>query len=293
MDMPLVEQVRRFNRVMTERVGALNDHFLGRNHPLGEARLLWEIGEQGASIRELRRRLSLDSAYVSRLLRSLEKQGLVVVKRSEHDGRVGLVQLAGAGLRERIELDQRADAFARSMLEPLSENQRLKLGAAMAQVERLLLASMVQIAVADPTTQDAQWCIQQYFTELNERFEMGFDPALSISAYAHELTPPAGLLLVARLRDEPVGCGALKFHENAIGELKRMWVAPQVRGLGLGRRLLLALEHEAREAGMTILHLETNHTLTEAIELYRHSGYREVEAFNDEPYAQHWFEKRL
>lgn len=292
MDMPLVEQVRRFNRVMTERVGALNDQFLGRNHPLGEARLLWEIGEQGASIRELRRRLSLDSAYVSRLLRSLEKQGLVVVKRSEHDGRVGLVQLTGAGLRERIELDQRADAFARSMLEPLSENQRLKLGAAMAQVERLL-ASMVQIAVADPTTQDAQWCIQQYFTELNERFEMGFDPALSISAYAHELTPPAGLLLVARLRDEPVGCGALKFHENAIGELKRMWVAPQVRGLGLGRRLLLALEHEAREAGMTILHLETNHTLTEAIELYRHSGYREVEAFNDEPYAQHWFEKRL
>ena len=293
MDMPLVEQVRRFNRVMTERVGALNDHFLGRNHPLGEARLLWEIGEQGASIRELRRRLSLDSAYVSRLLRSLEKQGLVVMKRSEHDGRVGLVQLTGAGLRERIELDQRADAFARSMLEPLSENQRLKLGAAMAQVERLLLASMVQIAVADPTSQDAQWCIQQYFTELNERFEMGFDPALSISAYAHELTPPAGLLLVARLRDEPVGCGALKFHENAIGELKRMWVAPQVRGLGLGRRLLLALEHEAREAGMTILHLETNHTLTEAIELYRHSGYREVEAFNDEPYAQHWFEKRL
>lgn len=293
MDMPLVEQVRRFNRVMTERVGALNDHFLGRNHPLGEARLLWEIGEQGASIRELRRRLSLDSAYVSRLLRSLEKQGLVVVKRSEHDGRVGLVQLTGAGLRERIELDQRADAFARSMLEPLSENQRLKLGAAMAQVERRRLASLVQIAVADPTTQDAQWCIQQYFTELNERFEMGFDPALSISAYAHELTPPAGLLLVARLRDEPVGCGALKFHENAIGELKRMWVAPQVRGLGLGRRLLLALEHEAREAGMTILHLETNHTLTEAIELYRHSGYREVEAFNDEPYAQHWFEKRL
>ena len=293
MDMPLVEQVRRFNRVMTERVGALNDHFLGRNHPLGEARLLWEIGEQGASIRELRRRLSLDSAYVSRLLRSLEKQGLVVVKRSEHDGRVGLVQLTGAGLRERIELDQRADAFARSMLEPLSENQRLKLGAAMAQVERLLLASMVQIAVADPTSQDAQWCIQQYFTELNERFEMGFDPALSISASAHELTPPAGLLLVARLRDEPVGCGALKFHENAIGELKRMWVAPQVRGLGLGRRLLLALEHEAREAGMTILHLETNHTLTEAIELYMHSGYREVEAFNDEPYAQHWFEKRL
>ncbi|HEX6107851.1 MAG TPA: GNAT family N-acetyltransferase, partial [Ktedonobacteraceae bacterium] len=76
-------------------------------------------------------------------------------------------------------------------------------------------------------------------------------------------------------------------------ELKRMWVAPRARGLGLGRRLLLALEHSAREAGVAVLHLETNRTLIEAIELYRHSGYQEVEAFNGEPYAHHWFEKHL
>lgn len=293
MDMPLVEQVRSFNRTMTERVGVLNDHFLGRNHPLGEARLLWEIGAEGASVRELRRRLGLDSAYVSRLLRSLEKQGLIVVRPSEDDGRVRLVQLTRSGLRERAELDRRAHAFARSLLEPLSESQRTKLAAAMAEVERLLIASMVQITAADPTSQDARWCFEQYFTELGERFETGFDPARSISALAHELTPPAGLLLVARLREEPVGCGALKFHENAIGELKRMWVAPRARGLGLGRRLLLALEQAAREAGMTVLHLETNRALTEAIALYRQSGYQEVAAFNDEPYAHHWFEKRL
>ena len=293
METSLVEQVRSFNRTMTERIGVLNDHYLGRNHPLGEARLLWEIGAAGASVRELRRRLSLDSAYVSRLLRSLEKQGLVVVRTSEADGRVRIVQLTKAGLRERAELDQRADAFARSLLEPLSESQRVKLVAAMAQAERLLIASLVQITVADPTSQDARWCIEQYFAELGTRFEMGFDPTLSISAHTHELVPPAGLLLVARLREEPVGCGALKFHESTVGELKRMWVAPRARGLGLGRRLLLALEHEAREAGMTVLHLETNRTLVEAIELYRHAGYQEVEAFNDEPYAHHWFEKHL
>src|SRR5207247_6505749 len=144
MDMPLVEQVRSFNRTVTERVGVLNDHFLGRNHPLGEARLLWEIGEEGARIRELRRRLGLDSAYVSRLLRSLEKQGLIVVRTSEHDGRVRLVKLTKAGLRERAELDQRADAFARSLLEPLSERQRVKLGAAVAQGEPHCIASMLQ-----------------------------------------------------------------------------------------------------------------------------------------------------
>ncbi len=293
MEMPLVKQVRSFNRTVTERLGVLNDHFLGRNHPLGEARLLWEITEEGAKVRELRRRLGLDSAYLSRLLRSLEKQGLIVVRKSEHDGRVRKVQLTTAGLRERAELDQRADAFAHSLLEPLSESQRVKLVAAMAQVERIMNASMVQITVADPTSQDARWCIEQYFTELGERFEAGFDPSLGISAHAHELVPPAGLLLIASLRGEPIGCGALKFHENAPGELKRMWVAPRARGLGLGQRLLEALERCAKEAGVAVLHLETNHTLIEAIQLYRSCGYQEVEAFNNEPYAHHWFEKRL
>ena len=293
MEMPLVEQVRSFNRTITERVGVLHDRFLGRNHPLGEARLLWEIGEPGASVRSLRRRLGLDSAYVSRLLRSLEGQGLIVVGASENDGRVRHVQLTEAGLRERAELDHRADAFARSLLEPLGESQRVKLVAAMTQVERILNASLVKIAVAYPTSPDARWCFEQYFAELGERFEAGFDPTLSISAQAHELTLPAGLLLIAHLREEPIGCGALKLHENAPGEIKRMWVAPRARGLGLGRRLLEALERSAREVGVAVLHLETNRTLIEAIQLYRDCGYQEVEAFNNEPYAHYWFEKRF
>src|SRR5215472_12194380 len=157
MEIPLIEQVRSFNRTMTERVGALNDHFLGRNHPLGEARLLWEIGradagaeddedenggqEEGIEIRVLRARLALDSAYVSRLLRALERQGLVEAEASPADRRVRRVRLTAAGRAERAELDQRADGFARSVLEPLSERQQVRLAAAMAEVEQLLLAS--------------------------------------------------------------------------------------------------------------------------------------------------------
>ncbi|HEV8193640.1 MAG TPA: bifunctional helix-turn-helix transcriptional regulator/GNAT family N-acetyltransferase [Ktedonobacterales bacterium] len=293
MDKALVERVRSFNRTVTERVGALNDHFLGRDHSLGEARLLWEIGSAGAEVRELRSRLELDSAYVSRLLRSLERQGLVMVEASQDDRRVRRARLTTAGRAERAELDQRAAGFAQTLLEPLSESQQARLAAAMAEVEQLLLASTVRIAIADPDSADARWCLEQYVLELNERFDAGWDPARSISAQAHELVPPAGLFLVAYLRQQPVGCGALKFHADAPTELKRMWVSPQVRGLGVGRRLLQELERHAREAGVTVLHLETNRTLREAIALYRHSGYQEVEAFNDEPYAHHWFEKRL
>jgi ribosomal protein S18 acetylase RimI-like enzyme len=72
-----------------------------------------------------------------------------------------------------------------------------------------------------------------------------------------------------------------------------MWVAPAARGLGLGRRLLRELEDEARRRGATAIRLETNRTLGEAIALYRSAGYVEIDPFNDEPYAHHWFEKPL
>jgi GNAT superfamily N-acetyltransferase len=129
--------------------------------------------------------------------------------------------------------------------------------------------------------------------ELGRRFDTGFDPARSLPAADQDMSPPAGLFLVATLHSEAVGCGGLKFHGDGPAELKRMWVAPAVRGLGLGRRLLAELEAQAAAHGVAVLRLETNGTLAEAISLYRASGYREVAAFSDEPYAHHWFEKIL
>ncbi|HEY1295487.1 MAG TPA: MarR family winged helix-turn-helix transcriptional regulator [Chloroflexota bacterium] len=292
-DDPAVTHVRAFNRTVAERIGALTDSFLARGRPMGESRTLWEIGPDGVEVRALRARLGLDSGYLSRVLRSLEHQGLVVVEASAQDGRVRWVRLTDRGRDEREELDRRSDAVARSFLEPLSTDQRSALVAAMDQVERLLRASEVRIAREDPTSADARWCIEQYFLELQARFEMGFDPGRSNPAEAHELVAPVGALLIARLRGTPVGCGGLKFHPGEPAELKRMWVARGARGLGLGRRLLFELERCAQAAGATSVRLETNRSLTEAIQLYRSSGYREVPAFNTEPYAHHWFEKGL
>ena len=285
--------VRQFNRTVAERTGTIGDAFLRRDRPYGESRILWEIGREGAEIRGLRARLGLDSGYISRVLRSLQDQGLVAIKTSRRDGRVRLAELTRAGRLERAELDRRSDRLAWSFLEPLSGVQRSKLLSAMRDVERLLSASMVAFAIADPRSPDATWCLEQYASELNERFDAGWDPSRSISAAADELVPPRGLMLVARLRGRPVGCGALKFHPGAPTELKRMWIAPESRGLGLARRLLAALEGHAQAAGARVVRLETNRALEEAINLYRTSGYREVAAFNEEPYAHHWFEKQL
>src|SRR5438094_8552885 len=116
----MVEEVRRFNRTVSERIGALNDHFLGGERPLGEARLLWEIGTDGCEVRLLRSRLGLDSGYLSRLLRSLEADGLVEVTASGSDRRIRVARLTAAGRAGRAAPDERCDNLARSLLDPPS-----------------------------------------------------------------------------------------------------------------------------------------------------------------------------
>ncbi len=289
----MIAQVRRFNRTVTQRIGALDDAFLSRDRPLGQARLLWEIGPDGSDIRLLRSRLDLDSGYLSRLLRSLQDDGLAVVEQNGSDRRVRTARLTGRGLAERALLDQLSDDAAASVLGPLSGPQRSRLVTAMAEVERLLVASAVRVARRHPAHPDARSCLRAYFGELGRRFDGGFDAGRSLPAADDELIPPAGLLLVATLHGEPVGCGAVKFHPDGPADIKRMWVAPAVRGLGLGRRLLAGLEAHAAAGGVRTVRLETNRALAEAVALYRTAGYREVAAFNDEPYAHHWFEKNL
>ena len=288
-----LERVRSFNRLVVQSVGALDESYLARSRPLGESRVLWEIGAAGRDVRELRSWLGLDSGYLSRLLRSLERAGLVTVDANPHDQRVRTARLTRAGLAEWKLIGRLSDDLARSLLEPLPEGDRERLVSAMADVERLLTAALVEFAVIDPAAPEAQLCLNAYIAELGRRFEGGFDPGRSISADADELRPPAGLLMIARLRSQPVGCGALKFHDDEPTEVKRMWVASTTRGLGIGRRLLAALEDAAEASGARTLRLETNASLVEAIALYRSAGYAEVGAFNDEPYAHHWFEKRL
>jgi ribosomal protein S18 acetylase RimI-like enzyme len=287
------QQVRSFNRLVTQRVGALYDEYLASGRPLGASRVLWEVGVGVSDVRALRARLDLDSGYLSRLLRGLERDGLVAVEPDPADKRVRAVRLPETGRTEWERLDERSDDLAESLLAPLSDAQRTRLVESMAQVERLLTAGLVVVAIEDPTSAAARYCIESYYDTLRDRFDAGFDPAVTRQVPVADLTEPAGLLLVARLHDEPVGCGALRFPGDGVAEIKRMWVAPEARGLGVGRRMLSELEEHARRRGLAVVRLDTNRNLHEAQSLYRSAGYDEVAAFNDEPYAHHWFEKSL
>src|SRR3954453_3131388 len=151
----------------------------------------------------------------------------------------------------------------------------------------------VEIRLVDPEDPDAVHCIGQYVAELNRRSERGFDPSVGATALPHEVRPPAGEFYVVYLRGEAIGCGAVKHHPGEPAEIKRMWLSPDARGLGLGRRLLEHLEERARAGGARVAHIETSAVLDEALALYASTGWVDVPPFNDEPFADRWLEKQL
>jgi DNA-binding MarR family transcriptional regulator/GNAT superfamily N-acetyltransferase len=287
-----VARVRSFNRLVTRQLGVLNDRYLG-HRPLGEGRVLFEIGEDGATPRDVRARLGLDSGYLSRLLGSLEREGLIKRSPNPADRRTTRLRLTRAGEAELAALNRISDELAASALAPLTDEQRMRLLSAQGEIMRLLAVSMVSVAREDPSSPDARWCIGHYFAELSERFEEPFDPTRTLPADRKELVPPTGAFLLARINGQPAGCGALRTLGPGVGELMRMWVDGAQRGLGIGKRLLAALEDEAVALGHARVRLYTNRSLDEAKAMYRAAGYVEIDRYNEDPYANHWSEKRL
>lgn len=153
--------------------------------------------------------------------------------------------------------------------------------------------SAIEIEEVPPNSPEAEYCLSRYYEEIAERFDTGFDPKKSLAPTLDDFAPPPGTFIVIRLDGTLVGCGGFKRETAGTAYIKRMWVSRDARGLGLGRRLLAELEDRARSLGYRKICLETEKSLKEAQQLYRSSGYVEVPRFNDEPYADHWFEKPL
>ena len=152
----------------------------------------------------------------------------------------------------------------------------------------------LRVEPADAASDEARALVQAYIDEIAATFPSGFDPDASVSADPAELTPPHGTFLVVRRPDgTAVGCGAVKLLGPDTAEVKRMWLHGSTRGLGAGRLLLDALEQAARDLGATRGCLDTNGQLAAAVALYRRSGWQEVEPYNDNRYATHWFAKEL
>jgi DNA-binding MarR family transcriptional regulator/RimJ/RimL family protein N-acetyltransferase len=290
MDNPIA-RVRRFNRAVTSEVGALDTSFLGRGRPLGAARVLNAIGQGCGDVAAIRAYLGLDSGLMSRLLRGLEEEGLVETQSHPEDARRRVAHLTAAGLREFRAYETLSDAQAEAILGRAADPAALL--AAMDLIATALGRDRIVLDEADPRSEAALWCLGEYYAELGRRFSRGFDVSLSRDPQADDMVRPRGVFLVARSDGQPLGCVGLKGGGGPVAEVKRLWVAPAARGLGLARRMMAAVEDAARGLGIAVLRLDTNSALPEALALYRRSGWTEIDRFNDDPYPDAFFEKRL
>lgn len=291
MDLDAVARVRRFNRAVTVEVGALDTSFLGRGRPLGAARVLNSIGRGITDLARLRESLGLDSGLTSRLLRGLEEEGLVETVAHPGDARRRVVRLTRAGQREFRAYEKLSNDRASAIL--ARDPQPEPLLAAMDLIARALQRDRTVLEEADPRGEPARACLQAYYDELARRFATGFDVALSRDPDAADMVRPRGTFVLAWSEGLPVGCVGLKGDGGDLAEVKRLWVSPSARGLGLARRLMDAVEDAARQLSIRVLRLDTNSALPEAIALYRKTGWVEIPRFNDDPYPDVFFEKRL
>lgn len=286
-----VSRVRRFNRAVTSAVGALDNSFLGRGRPLGAARVLNAIGQGRSDIGEIRDYLGLDSGLMSRLLRSLEDEGLIETHAHEDDARRRVASLTRAGKREFAAYEALSNTQAEGFL--ARNSQREALLAAMDLIASALTRDRIAFTEMDPRSDEARYCLGEYYAELGRRFKQGFDVSLSRDPDAKDMRRPRGSFIVAMSDTLPIGCVGLKGTDHGYAEIKRLWVASSARGLGLGRRLMDAAEDRARTLGIALLRLDTNSALPEAGQLYRTTGWREIPRFNDDPYPDLFFEKCL
>jgi len=290
--MSVTSVLRRFNRTYTQRIGVLDESYLGTGRPLNVSRVLFEIGGLGAvTIRDLRDRLGLDSGYVTRILTRLENEGLVRVVPDPADGRRRIVELTDAGREAVNELEDRSESRAADLVAPLTARQRERLADALATAELLVRAATVRLVEVDQDSDVARTALTHYYDELNRRFPQGSDPGAPSG-------PEHGAHYIAAISDgQPVGFGGIRPLESGddgpVAEVKRMWVDDRWRGAGLGSRILRHLETLAAEHGFARVRLDTNGNLGEAIALYERTGYAQIDRYNDNPYAQFFFEKRL
>lgn len=287
-----IARLRRFNRAVTREVGALDSSYLGRGRPLGAARVLQLVKPQGTDIAEIRTRLDLDSGLLSRLLRSLEAEGLLQLVPDPGDRRRRTAQLTAAGQAEMAAYDALGYQRAAETLARAGSRQQAVIDA-MDLIATTLLQDQLELRDADPNDPAAIACLAAYYRLLTEKI-----PGVTADMLALPLgdpdsyRAPHGVFLIAWSDDLPVGCVSLRPLETGTAEVKRLWVAPAARGMGLARRLMTALESRARQIGYTQLKLDSNSILSEAIALYRRNGWADTAAYTGFP-ADIWLAKGL
>lgn len=274
-----VDAVRRFNRFYTRRIGVLRRGLGGSPFPLPEARVLYELAHRsGATATEIGRDLALDAGYLSRLLAGLRRQGLVRAARAPGDARASLLALTGKGARAFAQLEARMREHVGEMLNPLSEDGRERVVAAMRSIEGLLEKSPGENPVVRPPRAGDLGRVVQLHGELYAS-EFGYDwtfealVARIVSDFANKNDPGRERCWIAEIDGQVVGSVFLVRKSSGTAKLRLLILHPSARGQGLGARLVEECIRFARAAGYRKLVLWTQSHLDAARAIYRNKGF--------------------
>jgi DNA-binding MarR family transcriptional regulator/N-acetylglutamate synthase-like GNAT family acetyltransferase len=291
-----VEAIRRFNRFYTKQIGVVTTQYLKTPFTLAVARVIYELayGEQ-ATATQIVKELDLDAGYLSRILRDLEKQGLITKQPSATDGRQSVLNLTVKGQEAFAMLNARSHNGIEAMIDHLPAEDQNRLVEAMRTIERLLGAPPVQkvaYILRPPQPGDMGWVVHRHGVLYAE--EYGWDEtfeALVAEIVAHFIKnydPKCERCWIAEKDGENIGSVFLVKKDDTTAKLRLMLVEPKARGLGIGSRLVEECIRFARQAGYTRIVLWTNSVLTAARHMYAKAGFQLIE---DE--AHHSFGKDL
>ncbi len=277
--------VRRFNRFYTRQIGLLQEGLLDSAFSLTEVRVLYELAQrEGASASALCKELGLDHGYLSRMLRSFGKQGLVAKRPSSEDGRQSRLSLTAPGRKVYSALDGRSSASVKGMLDALSAGDRIRLVEAMRRVEQLLAprtADRAPYLLRSHRPGDMGWVVQRhghlYWQEY--RYDERFEALVAgiVAQFIERFDSRRERCWIAERDGEPVGSIFLVKKSKDVAKLRLLLVEPSARGLGIGKRLIDECLRFGRQAGYEKLVLWTQSELVAARRIYAQAGFELVQ----------------
>jgi len=283
-----IDAVRRFNRLYTRRIGVLQHGYLHSSFSLAEVRVLYELAHrQRATATELARELDLDAGYLSRILASFTRHGMLHRARSDRDGRELLLSLTRHGQDTFAPLEAAAREQIGALLEQLPERQQQRLVSAMHSIGALLGEAESEpdvegYVLRQPRPGDMGWVVERHGAIYAD--EYGWDEhfealvASIVAKFVDHFDPRRERCWIAERRGERVGCIFLVKATRTIGKLRLFLVEPEARGLGIGKRLVDECIRFARGAGYRKVRLWTQSNLLAARHIYDRSGFRVIDS---------------
>src|SRR5262245_1559645 len=295
-----IEAVRRFNRFYTRQIGVLQEHLLASPFSLTEARVLYEVAHyDDTTARALGAALQLDAGYLSRILDTFRKRGLIERAPSATDGRQRLLRVTRRGRQAFATLDGQSTRSVRALLRPRADEAQARLIDSMRTIEAILGAQQPTppYVVRSPRPGDMGWVVQRHGAIYAR--EYGWDATFEalvaeiVAKFFRQFDPKHEHCWIAECDGLNVGCVFLVRKTRTVGQLRLLLVEPSARGLGIGARLVEECSRFARRVGYRRIVLWTNSVLHTARRIYEAAGYRLTEedrhhSFGKDLVGQNW-----